>query len=107
MLGVVVLDVTRKNKKPYWKDTWGFRVRGRKAIELMAKLRPLLGRRRRAQIDAAISSYNPKLKCFVEEEIIEIRRLDKLEALTQREIGVKFGVCRETVNRIVTNKTHR
>lgn len=32
---------------------------GRKAIDLMTKLKPLMGKRRQAQIDRAIASYDP------------------------------------------------
>lgn len=44
--------------KPEWKDTWLLRIKGRKAIEIMSQLRPLLGVRRQAQVDAAIESWS-------------------------------------------------
>jgi hypothetical protein len=43
-----------------WQVTYVVRVTGAKAVAWMTALRPLMGRRRRMQIDQAVASYDPK-----------------------------------------------
>lgn len=43
-----------------WKPSYSVQLRGQRAVDLMLVLRPLMGERRRAQIDAAISSWSPQ-----------------------------------------------
>ena len=46
-------------RKLHHKVSWGVHLRGERAVHLMLKLRPLLGQRRREQIDRAIASHAP------------------------------------------------
>ncbi len=43
-----------------WRPTYMTRITGAKAVAWMTALRPLMGTRRRAQIDRALASYDPK-----------------------------------------------
>ncbi len=45
-----------KSRKPQWSSTWRVLLQGRRAITLMLALEPLLGERRRAQIQCAITA---------------------------------------------------
>jgi len=47
-------------REAHWKDTFRIAVRGAPAIELMKALRPLMGKRRKMQIDRAIARYSPQ-----------------------------------------------
>jgi len=53
---------------PHWKDAWAARLRGRRAIEVMRLIYPLMGERRRAQIDRAIASYAPDPRRTLDDE---------------------------------------
>lgn len=50
-------EVVPSNKN--WSTTYRVIVRGPKAIEIMKKVRPIMGDRRKQQIDDSISSHNP------------------------------------------------
>lgn len=57
LLGVACMtEKPRKDGDPKWKTVYRFCLRGRKAIELMKTLQPLMSIRRRAQIDKALQS---------------------------------------------------
>jgi hypothetical protein len=45
---------------PRWRTTYQLRVQGSRAVAWMRVLQPLLGERRRAQIDRALASYDPQ-----------------------------------------------
>jgi hypothetical protein len=46
-------------RRDHWSDAYVMRVRGPRAVEWMKRLRPLMGERRRQQIDRALASYAP------------------------------------------------
>jgi hypothetical protein len=46
-------------RREEWSDAYVARVRGPRAVEWMQRLRPLMGERRRRQIDRAVASYAP------------------------------------------------
>jgi len=45
--------------KPEWSPTFSTAITGRDAAEWMRRLRPLMGHRRTAAIDAALAAYKP------------------------------------------------
>jgi hypothetical protein len=47
------------SRREGWKDAYCVRVRGARAVLWMERLRPLMGERRRQQIDRAAASYGP------------------------------------------------
>ena len=87
-------------RKQGYKTSYRCRVYGPKAIDLMKSLRPHMGKRRQAKIDSLLASYNPKKKILLDEEKAEILSLCKEGKLTQTEIGKRFHVSRETVNKL-------
>jgi hypothetical protein len=46
-------------RREEWRDAYVAGVRGPRAVEWMQRLRPLMGERRRRQIDRALASYAP------------------------------------------------
>ena len=58
LLGVSALPVRPQNDA--WQPTFVARVRGAPAVAWMTALRPLMGHRRRLQIDRALASYAPR-----------------------------------------------
>jgi hypothetical protein len=57
MLDAAVMPV--RPRKAHWKTTYAVRIRGTRAVVWMKRLRPLMGARRREQIDRAIATYAP------------------------------------------------
>lgn len=89
-----------------WKNPYLAKLKGSKAVRLMKKLRPLMGKRRQGQIDEALSSYDIKAKRLSNKEVDDIRQLYSGGKMTQTSIAKKLNVRRETVNRII-NRTGR
>jgi hypothetical protein len=47
-----------RKRQEHWKQSYTIRIYGRKAVELMKKMRPVMSQRRQEQIDTAIKSYH-------------------------------------------------
>jgi DNA-binding CsgD family transcriptional regulator len=84
------------------KDSYVLRFAGAQAVALMKQLRPLMSKRRKSQIDAALSSYvikpqgsPPKL---TKADLDEIRRLRSL-GLSFRKIAAQFNITHSNVYR--------
>ena len=93
----------QKSRHEKWKESYCAKVKGRTAVELMKKLKPLMGERRQSQIDKALISYDGKYSKLNEERVLQIKR-DLSSGLTQKAVGLKHGVSRETVNKIKNEK---
>jgi hypothetical protein len=52
--------ITVRPRRSHWKESYSLRMKGSRAVEWMHALRPLLGERRRHQVDRAIASYAPR-----------------------------------------------
>jgi hypothetical protein len=78
------------------------RLTGGRAVALMKRLRPLMGERRRRQIEEAVASYNPdwRFRKVDRRNREEIRRLADKGDKTQNEIAALFGISRTTVSLI-------
>jgi hypothetical protein len=60
MFGVHYIHVRNQGKYgTSWKPSYRASLKGNRAVELMCRLRPLLGQRRQLQIDRATASYKP------------------------------------------------
>jgi len=93
------VTMCRHRQDTDWKESWTTRIRGKKAVDLMKEIQPLMGERRKQQIQKALESYNPQSKKLTEKELSQIRTELK-GSKTQSQIAKKFGIRRETVNRI-------
>jgi hypothetical protein len=58
LLNVGYCPVTKR--QAHWKQSYTLRTHGRKAVDLMLKMRPHMSQRRQAQIDAAVISYEAR-----------------------------------------------
>ena len=67
---------TRQPARPGWKVSYQLAVNGQRAVDLMMRIRPMMGERRREQIDAAVSGWAPrKIKNAPRDKEILSRRL--------------------------------
>ena len=95
---------TCRPQKETHKVSYKCTIRGFPAISWLEQLRPLLGIRRKKQIDKALACYeNRSVHKLSYEKAKEIRVLLD-EGLTQREIAVRFGVAQQAVSNIKTGK---
>jgi len=101
--------VSKRGANRGWKPAYIVCLRGSRALELMKELRPLMGRRRQSQIDAAVASYrrkpNPTYKLTQGEVLVIRRRADAGEEL--RVIAKDYGVDHSLVWRIKKRIIHK
>lgn len=96
----------RKNK-PTWNPIYICRVKGIRAHDIMVKLKPLMGTRRKSQIDAALLNYikrSPGDFCrkLSNKQVIEI--LDQSNK-TLSELGKLYNINRAVIRRIRSGTT--
>lgn len=89
-----------KKKKAHWKQPFRFSKKGHEAVEIMKLLHPLMGVRRKKQIDLACASLNLSYRKLSKSDISEICIRCKDGRFTQRQIAKDFSVSREAVNKI-------
>ena len=89
----------RKNARPHWKDVFTVRVRGLNAVNIMKQLRPLMGVRRKQQIDIAIECYRPKI-LRTDKMVINKVKIMLKTGLSNRKIASHLNICRDTVGRV-------
>jgi hypothetical protein len=90
-----------------WQATYLVRITGAKAVAWMIALRPLMGRRRRMQIDRAVASYDPKPVALLDDG----RTLQALRMLSAgssvREVAVEFGTSVWCIYDLRGGRTHK
>lgn len=79
------------SRRDGWRTAYCVRVRGARGVLWMQRLRPLMGTRRRAQIDRAIASHGPDPRRLLDDERATdaLGRLAKGESV--REVSERFG----------------
>lgn len=65
--GAIITSVPSRD--PRHKDKWRIVIYGPRAVALMLKLRPLMGKRRQAAIDRAVATYRPKTQSRLAAEL--------------------------------------
>lgn len=95
-----VYYLASRNKK--WKPTFALRLRGKRAVELMKKLFPIMSKRRKEQINRAILSYvdlSSKKGIILKENKKEIiNRLKNHEKV--KDIARKFKVGESAIYKL-------
>lgn len=96
--GIAICRVSRQ--QPHHRPAFVLQLRGSRAIEAMKILRPLMGERRKLQIDKAIQSHTPfepgKTTPAQREEAV--RRLNAGESA--KSLGLEFGVTHWAIYRM-------
>jgi hypothetical protein len=100
---VNVIPARRSN----WRDAYTTRVRGPRAVEWMERLRPLMGERRREQIDRALASYAPDPTRLLD----DARAIEARERLSQgesvNEVAERFGTSIWCIYDLRSGRTHK
>jgi len=95
-----------KKQKKHHKQSYSVHVKGEGAVRLMERLRPLMGGRRKKQIDRALNSWDGKRRRRLGDDAVRKirRRLAKGEPC--RTIATAFGISRPLVQQIKQNKIY-
>jgi hypothetical protein len=90
-----------------WRTAYSARVRGARAVQWMERLRPLMGARRRQQIDRAIASRGPDPTRLLDDQ----RAADALLRLSRgepvRAVADRFGTSVWCIYDLRLGRTHR
>jgi hypothetical protein len=104
LLGVAVTVVPSRREN--WRTAYCVRVRGSRAVLWMNRLRPLMGARRREQIDRAVESYAPDPRRLLTDE----RAADALARFARgesvRQVAAGFGTSIWCIYDLRLGRTH-
>jgi hypothetical protein len=106
--GVKFMQFTRNDGAGRdWKPTYSILLRGTPAVELMTRLRPLMGQRRQAQIDRALASHALKVRydgCGPKLNAEQVRSIRAELATggrgTAARLAREYGVSHPTIRQI-------
>jgi hypothetical protein len=111
LTGGVYIQSRAYMKNPKWKRSFIVHVKGRRAVDLMTLLRPLMGARRQIQIDTALASYIPRqsgdnTRKLTQDKVRRIRYvlLRKKPPDTVARVARRYGVSRTAIRRIRDNE---
>ncbi|OLE53864.1 MAG: hypothetical protein AUG51_11300 [Acidobacteria bacterium 13_1_20CM_3_53_8] len=101
----VTYCVVRK-RQSHWRQSYSTRMHGRKAVELMLRMRPHMSKRRQEQIDIAVASYearpNRGASKLTENQVHQVKHLI-WESRTVRSIAEE---CKVSVWSVMRIKNH-
>jgi hypothetical protein len=90
-----------------WRTAYSARVKGPRAMEWMRRLRPLMGARRREQIDHAMASWAPDPTRHLDDR----RAADALACLARgesvRDVAARFGTSVWCIYDLRLGRTHK
>jgi hypothetical protein len=93
-------------RRAHWKTAYAVRLRGPRAVVWMRRLRPLMGTRRRAQIDRALASFGPDPRRLLD----SARAVDALRRLAAGEsvkaVAERFGTTIWCIYDLRAGRTH-
>jgi hypothetical protein len=100
--GVYVIPARREG----WRTTYATRIRGTRAALWMHRLRPLMGERRRGQIDRALASHAPDPRRLLDDgrAIEALARLAEGESV--RQVADRFGTSIWCIYDLRLGRTH-
>jgi hypothetical protein len=94
------------NDKGRYRTEYAATLKGSRAVSLMTELRPVMGMRRRSQIDRALAGYVPPTRKLSFENAEEIRRRhargESVAALARC-----YGVARQTIYPLLKHQIYR
>lgn len=105
LFGTRAMRTRKRNER--WRDCFVARLKGKRAIELMHRLRPYLGTRRREQVDRALASHRPDPRRVMFDE----QAREALEMLQNgasvKQVAARFGVTVWSIYDLRSNRTFR
>jgi hypothetical protein len=105
LLGVNVRVITPR--RPGWKTTYVVVLNGSRAVAWMVILRPLLGDRRRAQVDRALASYAPRSNRRLDDQRAREALALLADGQSVRAVAEHFGVSIWCIYDLRLGRTHK
>lgn len=90
-----------------WQATYMVRITGSKAVAWMTALKPLMGRRRRVQIDRALASYDPKQIALLDDSGARQALRMLASGSSVREVAEQFGTSVWCIYDLRGGRTHK
>jgi hypothetical protein len=90
-----------------WQRTFLVRVTGAKAVAWMTALHPLMGQRRREQIDRALASYEPRTSTLLDERSAREALALLRSGSSVREVAAHYGVSVWCIYDLRLGRTHK
>jgi hypothetical protein len=95
-----------RKRQSHWRQSYSTRIHGRKAVELMLKMRPHMSKRRQEQIDIAIASYearpNRGASRLTEDQVRRVKHLIR----ENRAVHSIAAECQVSVWSVMRMKNH-
>lgn len=94
-------------RQAHYKPMFQLKLSGKRAVEWMVILRPLMGIRRQGQIDAAIKAYYDRQtgRVKLRDKDLDQIKLMLLQKQTHTSIAKKFGVTRSHISHIASGRS--
>ena len=89
-----------------WKTAYAVRVRGARAVLWMHRLRPLMGERRRGQIDVAIACYAPDPRRLLDDARATAALTCLASGESVRAVAERFGTSIWCIYDLRLGRTH-
>jgi len=91
----------KRHRENGWKPVWIVAISGRRAVEMMRLLYPLMSKRRQAQIDHAIACYDPDKQArrfkYSDEQIAIAKRRLLIDKAKPKDVAEETGLSIWTV----------
>jgi hypothetical protein len=90
-------------------DDFDYQLRlvGSRAVAWMEALRPLMGQRRRSQIDRAVRSYAPRDRALLDDEMAAEAIELLVDGASVRDVAEKFGTSIWCIYDLRLGRTHK
>ena len=104
MWGVAVVPAAKRHE--HYKPTFSAKISGSRGADWMRRLRPLMGERRRGQIDIALDGWiSPRRRLHPREETELVTALKRGERAP--DIAARYGIKRESVYHVAWRHGYR
>jgi hypothetical protein len=90
-----------------WQRTFIARVTGAKAVAWMTALRPLMGQRRRSQIDQAVASYAPRPTALLDDDTARDALRSLRAGASVHSVAQRFGTSIWCMYDLRGGRTHK
>jgi len=106
LLGCKVHRVGEQRKRR-WRPAFQIRVIGARAVAWMRALSPLMGARRRAQIDRALACYDPRPVAKLDDRAVGEALQLLADGSSVKDVAARFGVSVWCVYDLRLGRTHQ
>lgn len=101
------LSRPKQGRDKNWRPIFAVRLTGKRAVELMTMLKPMMGERRQAQIDKAVATYrDEKHRALTPEQMEELRHRSQ-NGESVLELAKEYGISKSLAYYIKGGYTYK